>query len=89
MPNYFQGSRPPAGGASWIRNSIKSSVRTLAAGAARAPGLCFAFLDALARLEGRGPQLFQLLLGGVVGRLSAALKAKIRTMLGADPNELS
>jgi hypothetical protein len=35
----------------------------------RAPGLRFAFLDALARLEGRGPQLFQLLLGGVVGRL--------------------
>jgi hypothetical protein len=28
-----------------------------------------AFLDALARLEGRGLQLFQLLLGGVVGRL--------------------
>jgi hypothetical protein len=35
----------------------------------RALDLHFAFLDALACLEGRGPQLFQLLLGGVVGRL--------------------
>jgi hypothetical protein len=33
------------------------------------PGLRFAFLDALAHLEGRGLQLFQLLLGGIVGRL--------------------
>jgi hypothetical protein len=34
-----------------------------------APDLRFAFLNALACLEGRGPQLFHLLLGGVVGRL--------------------
>jgi hypothetical protein len=35
----------------------------------RAPGLHLAFLDPLAHLEGGGPQLFQLLLGGVIGRL--------------------
>jgi hypothetical protein len=34
-----------------------------------APGLCLAFLNALARLEGGGLQRFQLLLRGVVGRL--------------------
>jgi hypothetical protein len=37
----------------------------------RAPGLCLALLDRLARLEGSGPQLFQLLLRGVVGRLDS------------------
>jgi hypothetical protein len=35
----------------------------------RAPGLRLAFFDRLAGLEGGGPQLFQLLLRGVVGRL--------------------
>jgi hypothetical protein len=35
----------------------------------RAPSLHFALLDPLARLEGGGPQLLQLLLRGVVGRL--------------------
>jgi hypothetical protein len=35
----------------------------------RAPGLRFALLDPLARLKSVGLQLFQLLLGGVVGRL--------------------
>jgi hypothetical protein len=34
-----------------------------------APGLHLAFLNAKARLEGGGLQLFQLLLGRVVGRL--------------------
>jgi hypothetical protein len=34
-----------------------------------APGLRFALLHALARLEGRVPQLLQLLLGRVVGCL--------------------
>jgi hypothetical protein len=34
------------------------------------PSLCLAFLDALARLEGRDLQLFQLMLGGVVGHLN-------------------
>jgi hypothetical protein len=33
------------------------------------PGLRLALLDFLAGLEGGGPQLFQLLLRGVVGRL--------------------
>jgi hypothetical protein len=37
----------------------------------RAPGLHLALLDRLARLEGGGPQLFQLLLRGVVGRLDS------------------
>jgi hypothetical protein len=36
-----------------------------------APGLRLSLLDALARLEGRGPQLLWLLLGGVVGRLES------------------
>jgi hypothetical protein len=35
----------------------------------RAPVLHFALFDPLARLEGGGPQLLQLLLRGVVGRL--------------------
>jgi hypothetical protein len=35
----------------------------------RAPGLCLALIDLLAGLEGGGPQLLQLLLGGVLGRL--------------------
>jgi hypothetical protein len=35
----------------------------------RAPSLCLAFLDLLAGLEGGNPQLLQLLLRGVVGRL--------------------
>jgi hypothetical protein len=35
----------------------------------RAPGLCLALLDPLVGLEGGGPQLLQLLLRGVVGRL--------------------
>jgi hypothetical protein len=35
----------------------------------RAPGLCLALLDLLTGLEGGGPQLLQLLLRGVVGRL--------------------
>jgi hypothetical protein len=35
----------------------------------RAPGLHVALLDVLARLVGGGPQLLQLLLRGVVGRL--------------------
>jgi hypothetical protein len=35
----------------------------------RTPGLRFALLDALTRLDGCSPQLFYLLLGGVVGRL--------------------
>jgi hypothetical protein len=34
-----------------------------------APGLRFALLNALARLEGRGLQLLHLMLGRVVGRL--------------------
>jgi hypothetical protein len=34
-----------------------------------APGLHLAFLNPLAHLEGSGPQLFQLLLQGVLGRL--------------------
>jgi hypothetical protein len=37
----------------------------------RAPGLHLASLDPLARLEGGGPQLLQLLLRGVVGRLDS------------------
>jgi hypothetical protein len=37
----------------------------------RAPSLRLAFLDLLARLEGGGPQLLQLLLRGVVGRLDS------------------
>jgi hypothetical protein len=35
----------------------------------RAPGLHLTFFNRLAGLEGSGPQLFQLLLRGVVGRL--------------------
>jgi hypothetical protein len=35
----------------------------------RAPGLCFALLDPLARLESCDPQIFQLLMGGVIGHL--------------------
>jgi hypothetical protein len=35
----------------------------------RAPGLHLAFLDPVTRLEGGSPQLLQLLLRGVVGRL--------------------
>jgi hypothetical protein len=37
----------------------------------RAPDLHLAFLDPLARLEGSSPQLLQLLLRGVVGRLDS------------------
>jgi hypothetical protein len=37
----------------------------------RAPSLRLAFLDLLARLEGGGPQILQLLLRGVVGRLDS------------------
>jgi hypothetical protein len=37
----------------------------------RAPSLRLAFLDLLACLEGGGPQLLQLLLRGVVGRLDS------------------
>jgi hypothetical protein len=37
----------------------------------RAPSLRLAFLDLLACLEGGGPQLLQLLLRGVVGRLNS------------------
>jgi hypothetical protein len=35
----------------------------------RTPGLCLAFFDLLADLKGDGPQLLELLLRGVVGRL--------------------
>jgi hypothetical protein len=37
----------------------------------RAPGLHLAFFDLLAHLEGGGPQLLQILLRGVVGRLDS------------------
>jgi hypothetical protein len=37
----------------------------------RAPGLHVAFINPLARLESGGPQLLQLLLQGVVGRLDS------------------
>jgi hypothetical protein len=37
----------------------------------RAPNLRLTFLDPLACLEGSGPQLLQLLLRGVVGRLDS------------------
>jgi hypothetical protein len=37
----------------------------------RAPDLRLALIDRLAHLEGGGPQLFQLLLRGVVGRLDS------------------
>jgi hypothetical protein len=53
-----------------------------------APGLRLAFFNPLARLEGSGLQLLQLLLGRVVGRLYglyAGLKNKNQIRLGADP----
>jgi hypothetical protein len=37
----------------------------------RAPSLCLAFLNLLAGLEGGSPQLLQLMLRGVVGRLNS------------------
>jgi hypothetical protein len=49
----------------------------------RAPSLRLAFVDLLAGLEGSGPQLLQLLLRRVVGRLDRPENHKEKTKIGS------